>query len=117
VALGLLGQLTSGIAFANEPATIPHLSQGDPIAAATGAEVKPLWLPHTREDWDSIVSKAGLAVQTTNGIEEVTVTAPADLVPMKVDVYDGMWAGILAPVWGVLHPTEAWRILLPIPPR
>ena len=115
VALGLLGQLTSGIALANEPATTPRLGrQGDPIAAVA---VKPLWLPQTRADWDSIVSKVGLAVQTANGIEEVTVTAPADLVPMKVDVYDGMWAGILAPVWGVLHPTEAWRILLPIPPR
>ena len=106
----------SGIALANGP-RMPRLSTGGPIARATGAVVKPLWLPHTREDWDSIVSKAGLAVQTTNGIEEVTVTAPADLVPMKVDVYDGMWAGILAPVWGVLHPAEAWRILLPIPPR
>jgi hypothetical protein len=30
-------------------------------------------------------------------------------------VYEEMWGGILAPVWAVLHPTQAWRIFLPIP--
>jgi hypothetical protein len=117
LALGLLGQLTFGTASANEPATSGDGRQGVALAAPAGGEVKPLWLPQTREDWDSVVSKLDLAVHTTNGYEEVTVTAPADLIPMKVDVYDEMWGGILAPVWAILHPTQAWRILAPIPPR
>jgi hypothetical protein len=32
-------------------------------------------------------------------------------------VYDGMWTGILAPVWAIMHPAHAWRIFVPIPPK
>lgn len=27
-----------------------------------------------------------------------------------------VWPGILAPFWAVTHPTQAWRILAPLPP-
>lgn len=27
-----------------------------------------------------------------------------------------VWRGIAAPFWALLHPTEAWRILFPMPP-
>lgn len=27
-----------------------------------------------------------------------------------------VWAGIAAPFWALLHPTQAWRIFAPIPP-
>jgi hypothetical protein len=27
-----------------------------------------------------------------------------------------VWPGIFAPVWALLNPTQAWRILAPIPP-
>ncbi|HKU16810.1 MAG TPA: hypothetical protein VJQ52_20625 [Steroidobacteraceae bacterium] len=27
-----------------------------------------------------------------------------------------VWAGIAAPFWALFHPTQAWRILAPIPP-
>ena len=90
------------------------------------ANVKPLWLPMTRSDWDSIVSKArltatgpgsGLDGQLDGQLEEITVTAPAELLPMNENVYDGMWGGLLAPVWALMHPTQAWRIFLPIPPE
>ena len=49
-------------------------------------------------------------------LEEVTVLAPTELVPMQ-DVYSEMWGGILAPFWALRHPTQAWRIFLPIPPE
>ena len=114
LALGLLGQLANGIASAYEVAISGENQQG----AATAVATKPLWLPQSRSDWDAIVSKIDVAAtNATDGFEEVLVTAPADLVPMKLDVYDDMWGGILAPVWAIMHPTQAWRILLPIPPE
>lgn len=27
-----------------------------------------------------------------------------------------VWSGLAAPFWAVLHPTQAWRIFLPLPP-
>ena len=33
------------------------------------------------------------------------------------DVYDEMWGGVLAPIWALMHPTQSWRILLPVPPE
>lgn len=28
-----------------------------------------------------------------------------------------VWSGIAAPVWAMLHPLQAWRILAPLPPE
>jgi hypothetical protein len=95
----------------NRPATVRH---------SAPVNVKPLWLPTTRSDWDSIVSKARLTGPGSGldgQLEEITVTAPAELLPMNESVYDGMWGGLLAPVWALMHPTQAWRIFLPIPPE
>ena len=47
---------------------------------------------------------------------DVTVRAPAELQPMRDPVHE-VWGGIGAPVWALLHPTQAWRIFLPIPPK
>lgn len=27
-----------------------------------------------------------------------------------------VWPGIAAPIWALLHPTQAWRIIAPLPP-
>jgi hypothetical protein len=115
--LGLLGQLISGTASTDESAT--YDANHDQVAEP--ANVKSLWLPQTRSDWNSVVSEmqsgarhSGTAIES--GLEDVTVTAPAELLPMD-DVYDEMWGGVLAPVWAILHPTQAWRIFLPIPPK
>ena len=82
---------------------------------------KLLWLPQTRSDWDEIVAVARVNPArpenaAIDGLEEVLVTAPEDLLPMP-GVYEQMWGGILSPFWAVLHPTQAWRIFLPIPPQ
>jgi hypothetical protein len=111
--LGLLGQLMCGMASADESAASDANRQ-----QAAG----PLWLPKTRADWDSIVSQAQLSARHRGTdfdvqLEEVTVTAPAELLPMHENVYDEMWGGILAPVWALMHPTQAWRIFLPTPPN
>jgi hypothetical protein len=31
------------------------------------------------------------------------------------DVSQDAWGGIAAPFWALLHPKDAWRILVPIP--
>ncbi|HEX7117106.1 MAG TPA: hypothetical protein VF193_18405 [Steroidobacter sp.] len=54
-----------------------------------------------------------LAKSRSENIEEVEVEGarvppPAFTPPV--------WPGIAAPVWAILHPTEAWRIIAPLPP-
>lgn len=56
-----------------------------------------------------------LAKTLDPNIEEVEVegargrTAPPPDTPT-------VWPGILAPFWAITHPTQAWRILAPLPP-
>lgn len=115
--VGLLGQLLSSTASTDGSTT----SGANHDLVTAPADVKPLWLPRTRSDWDSIVAGvrqgAGHGGKTIDGqLEEVPVTAPAEPLPMN-DVYDDMWGGVLAPVWAIMHPTQSWRILLPVPPE
>jgi hypothetical protein len=42
------------------------------------------------------------------------VTAPIEVLPVRDPTRD-IWEGIAAPFWAMLHPTQAWRIFLPIP--
>jgi hypothetical protein len=49
-------------------------------------------------------------------LEEIIVTGPTEALPMHDPVRD-VWTGLAAPVWALLHPAEAWRIFLPIPPQ
>jgi hypothetical protein len=72
----------------------------------------------TREELRRIALRHSFAFA---GAEEaaddgVTVTAPRELLPMR-DVTQDVWGGPAAPVWALLHPKEAWRIFLPIPPK
>src|SRR5690606_27441013 len=46
-------------------------------------------------------------------IEEVEVERSREPAPgFTPDV----WPGLLAPIWAVLNPTQAWRIFAPLPP-
>ena len=47
--------------------------------------------------------------------KEVIVTAPRELAPMR-DLSQDAWGGIAAPFWAIMHPKDAWRIFVPIPP-
>jgi hypothetical protein len=47
-------------------------------------------------------------------IEEVEVHGARDLLPQTDTEMPQVWNGIAAPVWALLHPTGAWRILAPI---
>jgi hypothetical protein len=119
LALTMLGYLISSVASAEESVAPVASPLNASVPNSESASGKSLWLPQTRPDWDSLVARQvdGRDFGTTSDDEsgEVTVTA-AELLPMH-GIYDEMWAGILAPVWAIMHPTQAWRILVPIPPK
>jgi hypothetical protein len=48
--------------------------------------------------------------------DEVLVSAPGVQAPMR-DPSQDAWGGIAAPFWAIMHPKDAWRIFVPIPPR
>ena len=88
------------------------------IPAAQVVAIKLLRLTPTRAELQSIIAKhEKIAGHVTGGhLEENTVTGPGELLPMR-DMVHEVWGGIAAPLWAVLHPTQAWRIFLPIPPE
>jgi len=66
----------------------------------------------------AIVARHETGIDAAPGapLEEIIVTSPIEALPMQDPVRD-VWTGLAAPVWALLHPAEAWRIFLPIPPE
>ena len=120
VALGmgslLIGELTQADAFKLEPVGPRSSSAATPITQP--APAKPLRLTLTQAELRAILAKyeKNSGHSMYGQLEEITVTAPAELLPMR-DRTQEVWGGIAAPVWAVLNPTQAWRIFLPIPPE
>ena len=56
---------------------------------------------------------AALAKARDRNIDEVEVEGVRARPP---PVTPPVWSGIFAPLWALAHPTQAWRILAPIPP-
>lgn len=87
---------------------------------ATSQASKPLNLLLTQAELQLVIRR--YEIQTgevlTGPIEEgeVIVTAPHELAPMR-DASQDAWGGIAAPFWAIMHPKDAWRIFLPIPPK
>ncbi len=52
-----------------------------------------------------------LAITFRENIEEVEVEGERDI-PSTPRV----WPGIFAPIWAIANPTQAWRIIAPLPP-
>lgn len=82
---------------------------------------KPLDLLLTQAELRSIVRNYEIRTGQTlaaaiDDDDEVIVRAPAYLAPMR-DVSQDVWGGVGAPFWAIMHPKDAWRILVPIPPR
>jgi hypothetical protein len=90
------------------------VAQADDKAAATPTP-KPLDLRppditklYTPRQLDRLIAK-----MESDNIEEIEVEGarvPAPTFTPRV------WPGIAAPFWALFHPTQAWRILAPIPP-
>ncbi len=99
----------AGLAFAGATA------HADDQAAAPAAEPKLLDLrPPTITELYSHEQLARLiAKMEAENIEEIEVEGarvpPPTFTPR-------VWPAIAAPFWALLHPTQAWRILAPIPP-
>jgi hypothetical protein len=70
------------------------------------------------EDTQAIVGRYLMGFESAPGVplEEIIVTSPGEALPMQDPARD-VWPGLAAPVWALLHPAQAWRIFLPIPPE
>lgn len=54
-----------------------------------------------------------LARARADNLDEVEVEGRRE---RRHPVTPNVWGGIAAPIWAVLHPTQAWRIFAPLPP-
>jgi hypothetical protein len=120
-ALAALVLLAGGAARAADeaPPESGETDLSDRLAAARAAAA-PLDLLLTRAELGAVIRdyEARTGVVLTAPIEdvEVLVTAPGVRAPMR-DPSQDVGGGILAPFWALLHPKDAWRIFVPIPPR
>ena len=53
--------------------------------------------------------------RTHNDVEEIEVRGKRELLPQTDSEMPSAWTGVAAPVWALVHPTAAWRILAPVP--
>jgi hypothetical protein len=75
------------------------------------------WMP-TRSELEAFVAsyRERHGPAPASFLDEVAVKAPP--VPLRMrDLSQDVWGGVAAPFWALLHPTQGWRILLPIPPK
>lgn len=98
----------------------PNQSRSAESMIATSSGSKQLDLLLTRAELLSIVRRhepnACVTFQCPVDEDEIIVTAPVWLAPMR-DVAQDVGGGIVAPFWAIMHPKDAWRILVPIPPK
>ena len=88
---------------------------------ATSAAREPLNLLLTQAELRSVVrsyeERTGEILTTPiSDDDEVVVTAEGQRAPMRDRSQDVM-GGIAAPFWALVHPKDAWRIFVPIPPK
>jgi len=92
----------------------------DEPPAATEAASRPLNLLLSRAELRSFIRdyelKTGEVHTAPIDGEEVLVTAPGVLAPMR-DASQDVGGGLFAPFWAVMHPRDAWRIFVPVPPK
>lgn len=96
------------------PASQPQASQAPaagPPAAAGPPRRKPLDL--RAPDVRRIVSAAALREPLPTDGDEVTIESRRAPVPDPAT--PAVPGGIAAPFWAIRHPTQAWRILAPVP--
>jgi hypothetical protein len=86
-------------------------------AAATQSAAKPLDLraPDITRLFSQQELQRVLAKTLDADIEEVEVEGARGRRAPPPDT-PTVWPGILAPFWAITHPTQAWRILAPLPP-
>jgi hypothetical protein len=87
------------------------------VAPTSGTQRKPLDLraPDITRLFSQQELQRVLAKTLDADIEEVEVEGARGRRAPPPDT-PTVWPGILAPFWAVTHPTQAWRILAPLPP-
>ena len=103
----------SGIAIGGEP---PSTATEPVVAHHPGGLNLLLTQSELRDFVQSYETKTGQDLTSPIDDDEVVVRAPGMLAPMR-DVSQDAWGGIAAPFWAILHPKDAWRILVPIPQK
>ena len=92
----------------------PAAAPGKPVAASSRPPAKQapldLRIPDVTELYTPEQIQAILS--TTSGDEYEEVEVRGARIPATPEV----WSGLAAPVWGLLNPTQVWRIIAPIPP-
>jgi hypothetical protein len=68
----------------------------------------PLTELYTREQIEAMVARTA-PVDDKSVVVEGTREPPPHVTP-------DIWQGIATPFWALLHPTQAWRVFLPLPP-
>lgn len=114
------GQLLAAAWASLVPIVVTSAEEPPVTAAATVVARHPgglnlLLTQSELRDWvRSYETKTGQNLTSPIDDDEVVVSAPGMLAPMR-DVSQDAWGGIAAPFWALLHPKDAWRILVPIP--
>ena len=108
-----LNLLQVGISGAVEPPA----TEAAPVVARHPGGLNLLLTQSELRDWvRNYEMTTGQNLTSPIDDDEVVVRAPGALAPMR-DVSQDAWGGIAAPFWAILHPKDAWRILVPIPQK
>ncbi len=78
-----------------------------PVQTSTQLDLR---IPDITELYTEEQIQAFLAMTFEEHAEEVKVQGRREPVTPKV------WPGIAAPFWAIVNPTQAWRIIAPLPP-
>lgn len=119
VIAALLFQAATAVAADPPVQRTPTATDPKPASAAPASQAATrlnLRLPDitsflSQEQIDTVLSKTA----DRDTLEEVEVEGSRlrRVVPAATPE---VWQGIASPVWAILHPLQAWRILAPIPP-
>jgi hypothetical protein len=111
--LSFLLSAFAGTVGAAQPAQVAAM-QATPVAQTAPPRKLDLRAPDITKLYTPEQLNGILEASRTDNIEEVEVEAARGKThaPSTPDV----WGGLAAPVWALIHPLQAWRIIAPLPP-
>ena len=122
----ILGILIGGAGWTHDekPPRVSNTELSNPdfrqSLLATNSARQPLNLLLTQSELMAVVrgyeAKTGEVLTAPIDEDEIIVTATGEHAPMR-DVSQDVAGGIAAPFWALMHPKDAWRIFVPIPPK
>ena len=101
--------LAMSVGFAEEaPAPPERASPKEKQADGLDLQAPSLYELYTEEQIEALLAKARNEQESDVEVEGTREPPPT--------VTPNIWPGIAAPFWALLHPSQAWRILFPLPP-